>query len=180
MEDINIGNKLKQFREEKNLTLKQVSAMTGLSISFISQVERGLVDPSWSSLKKITAALNIKLRNLFDETPRFFALVRSGEGYQSTTHHINRQFLAAIDGASMEMIVTTFPPHSSSGEILPHPGEEFVWVLEGVLDITSNGETYTVSDGDSVYFQSSKPHSWENKSDKACKVLWVDNPPVHI
>lgn len=122
MEEINVGYKFKQIRENAGLTLKQVSAMSGLSVSFISQIERGVVDPSWSSLKKISAALNIKLKDLFDEPPRPYTLVRDGQGYQSATHHIRREFLASMDNASMEMILTSFPPHSSSGTIPPSSG----------------------------------------------------------
>lgn len=180
MEEINVGYKFKQIRENAGLTLKQVSAMSGLSVSFISQIERGVVDPSWSSLKKISAALNIKLKDLFDEPPRPYTLVRDGQGYQSVTHHIRREFLASMDNASMEMILTAFPPHSSSGTILPHPGEEFVWILEGTLNVTVDGTTHVMCAGDSIYFQSTYPHEWQNKSGQVCKVLWVDNPPVHM
>lgn len=179
MEDINVGDKLKKIREEKGFTLKQVSLSSGLSISFISQVERGLVDPSWSSLKRITAALDVKLRNLFDEPPQLFALVRNGQGFKNTTQHICREFLASIDDAAMEMIVTSFPPHSTSGIVTPHDGEEFVWVLEGNLNITLDDVTHTLSSGDSIYFRSSQPHTWENKTAEECKVLWIDTPPVH-
>ena len=80
----------------------------------------------------------------------------------------------------MEMILTAFPPHSSSGMILPHPGEEFVWILEGTLNVTVDGTTHVMCAGDSIYFQSTYPHEWENKSGQVCKVLWVDNPPVHM
>ncbi len=180
MEEINVGYKFKQIRENAGLTLKQVSAMSGLSVSFISQIERGVVDPSWSSLKKISAALNIKLKDLFDEPPRPYTLVRDGQGYQSVTHHIRREFLASMDNASMEMILTAFPPHSSSGTILPHPGEEFVWILEGSLNVTEDGTTQVMCAGDSIYFQSTYPHEWENKSGQVCKVLWVEYPPVHM
>ena len=178
--DVRIGPKLKEFRKKKRLTLKDLSAQSGLSSAFISQVENEQVDPSWSSLKKITAALNIKLKDLFDTPPVPFALVRNEQGYQTTVQGIHRQFLAAVDNSSMEMILTTFPAHSSSGILSPHAGEEFIWILEGSLEMTVDNITKTLKPGDSFYFQSQKTHMWKNETDEPCKVLWIDSPPIHL
>ena len=181
MEDeINIGPKLKAVREKKGLTLKQLAAISGLSIGFISQIEREQVDPSWASLKKITAALNIKLKDLFDEEAKPFAIVRKGQGYQVELHNIRREFLAAIDNASMEMVLTLFPPHSASGAIAGHAGEEFIWVIRGSLTITVDAATHSLHAGDSIYFRSDQPHSWRNETSEPCQVLWIDTPPLHI
>ena len=70
-EEINIGFKLRHVRESQKMTQKQLSELSGLSTAFISQIERGKTDPSWSSLKKFSAALNIKIK---DQAPKDYMM----------------------------------------------------------------------------------------------------------
>ncbi len=178
--EIRIGPKIKKIRKNRGLTLKNLSESSGLSVAFISQIENEQVDPSWSSLKKITAALNIELKDLFDTPPIPFNIVRSGQGYCSMVQGIHRQFLAAIENANMEMFLATLPAHGCSGILSPHMGEEFIWILDGCLEMTVDNVTQTLEQGDSFYFRSQKEHMWKNNTDKPCIVLWVDSPPIHI
>lgn len=178
-EEINIGQRIRKIREQKGLTLKQVSEVSGLSVAFISQVEREQADPSWASLRKITSALNIQLKDLFTEEARPYSFVKKGQGYHMETHNIGREFLASIEGASMEMILTKCAPHSNSGELSPHNGEEFIWVLKGSLKMFVDKTEQVLNTGDSMYFRANQSHSWANESDAPCEVLWITSPPIH-
>ena len=178
-EEINIGFKLRHVRESQKMTQKQLSELSGLSTAFISQIERGKTDPSWSSLKKFSAALNIKIKDLFDYESPPIAMVKHGQGQHIDTYNIKRELLAATDDASMEMILTTFAPHTKSGKLDAHQGEEFIWVIDGTLEVSVGDCKYVLSSGDSVYYRSSVQHSWANKTSEACKVLWVMTPRSH-
>ncbi|MCX7884146.1 MAG: XRE family transcriptional regulator [Caloramator sp.] len=176
-----IGEKISKLRKQKALTLKELSEMTGLSISFLSQVENGYSSLAITSLKKIADALNVPITEFFNS-------------YNNHSFHIktDQQKIFKIEGNSAEYILLSgeFPqrmleamivyiqPESVLGSKFNHPGEEFVYVLEGNLIIDVDGEKYYVNSGESIHYPSMMPHLWYNPSKQKVKLLTVLTPAI--
>lgn len=175
-----LGAQLKVAREKKGYTLKQLSEVSGLSIGFISQVERGQTDPSLSSLKNLATALDIKLRDLFDSGIAAHILVRRGEGHiLKIDAAVQCELLASSLTKTMEPMIKEIAPKGESGLVNAHTGEEFIYVLEGTLEVRLDEARYVLHDGDSVYFQANQPHGWKNIGETECRALWVMTPPCY-
>lgn len=180
IENINTGNRILSLRKKKKMTLKQVSELTGLSVAFLSQVERERTDPSLASLKKIAAALSIKLSDLFSQDEEPHSVVKSGCGNHIFVHGVDCELLASIDKGTMEPLFKFISPQSESGLVEPHDGEEFVLIEEGSLEVLIGETVYHLSAGDSIYFRATQVHGWKNKSSTVpCKALWISNPPLY-
>lgn len=175
-----LGSQLKNARERKKYTLKQLSEITGLSIGFISQVERGQTDPSLSSLKSLSNALDIKLRDLFDQEGAAHILVRKGEGsLLKIDAAVQCELLASSLNKTMEPMIKVISPGGESGLVTPHSGEEFIYIIDGTLQVQIGDANYTLNEGDSVYFQANQTHAWKNNASFSCQVLWVMTPPCY-
>ncbi|MGI6169878.1 MAG: helix-turn-helix domain-containing protein, partial [Christensenellales bacterium] len=147
-----LGAQLKMAREGKGYTLKQLSEISGLSIGFISQVERGQTDPSLSSLRKLASALSVKLRDLLDRDTVAHVLVKRGEGsILKIDAAVSCELLASSLNKTMEPMIKFISPGGESGLVDPHPGEEFIWVIEGTLQVVLGETAYILNSGDSVY-----------------------------
>ena len=180
MDSLTIGSRLKQRREEKQHTLKELADLSGLSVGFISQVERGKTDPSLASLKRLTAALDFKLKDLFDQDQYAHALVKKGEGSILHLDSAVCELLASsIPDKQMEPLLKHIAPNGESGIVAAHSGDEFIWIKSGSLQITVGDDTYLLSEGDSFYFQALQTHSWRNISDSPCEALWIMTPPSY-
>lgn len=174
-----VGANIRAIRESKGYTLKQLSELSGLSIGFISQVERSQTEPSLASLKKLSAALDIKMQALFAPSPTHHEVIRKGEAERLYAHQVDSEVLASSSEKMMEPLLKHIHPGGGSGGVLePHAGEEFVWVKSGRLHITVGDSSYDLNEGDSIYFKSNRPHSCINETDEMCDVIWVSTPPI--
>lgn len=175
-----LGSQLKMARERNGYTLKQLSERSGLSIGFISQVERGQTDPSLSSLKSLASSLGLKLRDLFEQDPAAHIFVKRGEGsILNIDASVQCELLASSFNKTMEPMIKHIKPGGASGLVSPHPGEEFIWVIEGSLQVFLDQDQYVLHEGDSLYFQGNQTHAWKNIGEKDCRVLWVMTPPSY-
>ena len=179
MEQVSFGTRLKQFREQRGLTLKQVSMVSGLSIGFISQVERDQTDPSLASLKKLATALDIHLSDVFKQDTAPHSFQKKNEGIIMLIHNVRCELLATINDNRMEPVIKYIEPHSESGRIDPHEGEEFVYVKSGSIRIDVGSNYYELSEGDNIYFKASEPHGWINDTETPAEVLWIITPRVY-
>ena len=171
---------MKTLREAKGYTLKQTAELSNLSIGFISQVEHGQTDPSLSSLKKLAAALEVKLGDLFEQELETHILVKRGEGkILSIDSHVQCELLATSFNKTMEPMIKSIEPGGESGLVDPHIGEEFIWVIDGELKVTLGDAMYILHNGDSVYFKANQTHSWKNVGNTVCRALWVMTPPSY-
>lgn len=176
-----LSTKIREIRNEKNLTLKELSEKTGLSISFLSQVERASSSIAITSLKKIADALEVPITNFFEdfsnenykvkkEEQKPFKLVGSSVVYT----RLGGEFT----GRNIEPLLVTFPPGPNPEKNFSHPGEEFYYVLEGELLFEVDGKEYLVKPGDSIHFPSILSHSVKNPLEIDAKVLSVVTPVI--
>jgi transcriptional regulator with XRE-family HTH domain len=178
---MNIGKRIRDVRENKGQSIRKVAAASGLSASLISQIETGKVDPSLSTLRKIAISLDVPLFNFVlgdDSGParlikrddrRLVAFPKAGLQYEIIHSDQNKKM--AI------MIGTLTPDGATSDSPLNHPGEECLVILEGVMKVQVGEEAIELSEGDSLYFDSSVPHRLCNDREKDCKFYLIITPP---
>ena len=174
-----VGARVRSLRRERGLTIEQLAAATGLTKGFISQLERDRTAPSLSSIARICDALGVRLSHIFEREPAP-ALVRRHErpkvdSYFATENHL----LSSRDEERFQAIESEVAPGAGAGdELYSLPGEmEFVYVLEGSLELQVADETHLLEQGDALTYPLSKPHTWRNASDtEILRVLWVSVP----
>lgn len=175
---------VKNIRKRKGLSLKKLSEMSGLSVSFLSNYENGKVNISVASLKKISAALDVPISQLLtDETTDDVMLIRKKHRY-SLPHHMTKHGMAYKDylvrgtSTAMHVTITRLPPHSDTGEATAHAGEEYIYVLRGVATVTINDTKYLLQEGDMIYYSSQIPHKVSNDQDGELEYLQTNTPPT--
>ncbi|RJP75153.1 MAG: cupin domain-containing protein [Candidatus Abyssobacteria bacterium SURF_17] len=178
---MDIGKELKRIRVSQGMTLEELSNKCGYSKALISRVETGSVSPSLTSLMKMVSSLGLKLHDLFTSIERGQAsVVHKGEGRKFFTEDKSTtEFLASnIATKKMEPIKVTLPGgYASADEPLAHYGEQFVYVLNGKIELTANDETYKLGTGDSMYLPAGTPHKWRNISKEGAELISVVTPP---
>ncbi len=179
-----IGQRIKELRLERQLTLEEVAERGGCSAGFLSQLERNRAAPSISMLYSIARALDVPITHFFPEVISHTKLVRAQEretfrfeGSPITYSLLSTQFSDRV----MESLLVTIEPNDGSlpaDEYRSHPGEEFGYVLEGTLRLWIEDKRYDLHSGDSIHFMATVNHRWENPGRKAVTALWVITPPV--
>src|SRR5580700_4752536 len=149
-----IGVHLRQLRLRRSLSLAQVAKRVGISVGFLSALERSHMSASVSTLRKLARFYKTNILGFFDPAEPNVRLVSPDK----------RKVLEAGPGVRMELLAwgnTVMEPHlfriapqSGSGESYTHEGEEFLYILRGVLQISLEGEDYRLQPGDSFYFES--------------------------
>lgn len=180
--DREIGAGLRRLRRERRLSLVELADRTQLSIGFLSQVERGLSSPTLRVLAGVADALGVGLGDLFpSENGRGDApgpvVRRAGRNeLQLWRSGIRKQLLTSHDeGAKLNLYLVEMQPGASTGdELYSHRGEEAGLVTLGAMLLTVENESWTLEEGDSFRFLSSRPHRFANAHDGMSKVLWVN------
>ena len=173
-----IGPRLRQLRTKHGVGLAEVAAAAGISIGFLSALERSQMSASVGTLRRLARYYRTNILDFFDPTESNSRLVRPS----------NRKVLDAGPGVRMELLAwgnTVMEPHlfriapqAGSGESYTHEGEEFLFVLRGELQIALADEEYHLKRGDSFNFESSTPHHWKNPGRTETWLLWVNTPPT--
>ena len=172
------GPRLRRLRTHRGLSLAQVARATGVSVGFLSGLERGQMHASVATLRRIARFYRTNILSLF-EAGESLRLVRPKQRKLLETDTGVRMELLAWGNTAMEPHLFRIKPGGGSGESYTHEGEEFLHVLRGSFEIWLNGdEHYQLNAGDSLYFESSLPHRWKNSGRTEACVLWVNTPPT--
>jgi len=178
-----IAEKLRVFRKESRLTLKQLAAKAGCTDAYLSQLERGHANPSIMILKKIASALGVRVVDFFlDPEPEEKDVVLQEKDRVKITFSEGdakiQMLVRDVRNKRMQPFFTVLEPGGGSGGSYTHPGEEFGVVLRGSLEIQIDGQCYRVKKNESFYFSSRDPHSWRNPGKGMTEVIWVVSPPT--
>jgi len=185
-----LGGALRASRKALGLTMQTVADRAGLSVGFISQVERGITAPSLASLVSIASVLDKPLSDFLPQSTKARELTRQSDRVQ---------YKVADGGLSYERISTTFQgstlrsvvvhePPGHRVEPISHAGEEMFYVLSGEITVEIESQRSILRAGDSIHFDSRKVHSTWNHSDQTASVLWCgtmdvfgdgDPDPIH-
>ncbi|MGA9070410.1 MAG: XRE family transcriptional regulator [Terracidiphilus sp.] len=184
-----IGDRIRRLRLKKSMGLVELGKLSGLSASFLSQLETGRVVPTLRNLARIAMVFSKDLSYFFEsDASAVFRIHRRKErvrlpqtGVEFPTYFFESLGYLVPD-RPMDPYFAEFIP--LTGEIVPephlHPGFEFLYLLEGTLDLQHGEQRCTLEEGDAVYFESSTPHSYQcagAKSAKAIIVTMHQTPP---
>lgn len=176
---INLGNKIKKLREDARLSLRDLGLKTNLSASFLSQLELGQGAPSIASLESIAEALNVHITYFFDDPSREDSIViRKSERkkiFSQESKAIIQPLACRLSKKKIEPFMLSLEVGGESGEhpYSSHHGEEFGFIINGKIKFILDGKEYTLEKGDSVYFNSTKPHKWENAGKQEANIMLV-------
>ncbi len=177
-----IGSKIKKLRSEKNLTLKELNQLTNLSVGFLSQLERGLTTVAIDSLDNISKALGVDINYFFTVSKEQTNVVQ--KSYEREVVLMEKDNFVQFnlshnlsDKAMLPRLIEVYPKKDDE-TVLPyaHEGEEFIYILEGILTYYYDGERYELYPNDSVHIHSTSAHIWENNTNKIVKLLMVSTP----
>ena len=173
------GQRFRRLRVRRGLSLAEVAKATGVSVGFLSALERGQMRSSVATLRRIARFYGTNILSLFETAGHNPRLVRPSERKILETTPDVRMELLAWGNTAMEPHLFRVKPGGGSGESYSHEGEEFLHVLRGDFEIWLNKtEHYRLKPGDSLYFESSTPHRWKNPGRKEAWVLWINTPPT--
>jgi transcriptional regulator with XRE-family HTH domain len=180
------GQEIHDLRRTRGLTLKELAALSGLSVGHLSDIERGRASPSVKALREIAAAMGVTIgwfmhnAETADPAERPF-IVRSNTRRKLTFRSgISDELLSPGLNGALEAILSRFPPGSSGGdEPYSHRGEETGLVISGRLTLWIGEAEFTLDAGDSFGFPSSTPHRYSNPGPDEAVVVWVITPPSY-
>jgi len=176
-----LGLQIRRKRQQMGKTLTQAAKDIKISSSLLSQIERGVVNPSISTLRAIADYLETPIGVLLDEriTQENALVVRKNERNYAIVRGEGVKFHILSPGNSnLEFMFDEFEPGSSTGDKLyRHEGEECVFVLKGKLEITVSDKEFILEEGDFMWFHSTIPHKIRNLADEKSTAIWVDTPP---
>ena len=173
------GQRFRRLRARRGLSLAQVARATGVSVGFLSALERGQMRSSVATLRRIARFYKTNILSMFETNGDAQPLVRPSERKILETSPSVRMELLAWGNTAMEPHLFRIKPGGGSGESYAHEGEEFLHVLRGEFEIwLHNQGHYRLKSGDSLYFESSTPHRWKNPGRKESWILWVNTPPT--
>ena len=176
-----LGGKLKAVRVEKNMTLDEVARKSSLTKGFISQIELNKTSPSITSLIKMASALEIRLTDLFreeDQKGNVLIEKEQRDSYYNKRTRLTIELLSShFPSQRMGPVYFCFEPGGKS-DIITNIGQEFVYVNKGRLKLILEQKEYIAKKRDSLYFDSSIPHRWENSWSETVEGIWVCSPPV--
>ena len=173
------GERFRRLRTRRGLSLAQVARATGVSVGFLSALERGQMRSSIATLRRIARFYRTNILSFFEAAEENPRLVRPAQRKILETTPGVRMELLAWGHTAMEPHLFRIRPGGGSGESYAHEGEEFLHVLRGNFEIWLNsGEHYRLKPGDSLYFESSTPHRWKNPGRSEAWLLWINTPPT--
>src|SRR6266481_5561016 len=173
------GLRFRRLRQGRNLSLAQVASATGVSVGFLSALERGQMSASIGTLRRIARYYRTNILSFFEPARDNSKLVRPIERKVLETTKGVRMELLAWGNTAMEPHLFRIKPGGGSGASYSHEGEEFLHVLRGNFEIWLDAkEHYHLRPGDSLYFESSTPHRWKNPGRTETWLLWIDTPPT--
>lgn len=180
-----LGRRIRKLRLERSMTLDEVAARSGCSLGSLSQIERGIGNPSFATLVKISHALDISVARLLEVATRHDPVVRREErrrleGSQAVVENGTTYELLTpnLDGA-LEVLYLEIPPGAST-ESTPfsHQGEEVGYILEGIHEVHLDGVTHVLREGDTISYNSTLPHWYRNPGPGVARAIWIITPPT--
>jgi len=171
-----VGKRIRRLRKDRGLALRNLAELCGLSANAISLIERGENSPTVSSLRRLAEAFNVPVSDFFQEDHQeTCAFVRNGEGMRIQNKDAELESLGyGLQTQQIEPFRMMIDPHTDVFcESISHPGQEFVYCLEGQVEYNVRDETYTLGPGDSLLFDAMCDHCWRNPESEPATILLV-------
>ena len=184
-----LGVKVKTMRETRNLSLEDLAERANLKIDGIKKIENGELIPGLTPLLKIARALGVRLGTFLDDQQDIGPVVtRKDENREITRFsdkenpdHSDLDFYSLAQnksGRHMEpFMIDIFPSSEESFKLSSHEGEEFIYVMDGEIEIIYGKDTYVLKQGESIYYDSIVKHHVHSHGTEAAKILAVVYAP---
>jgi transcriptional regulator with XRE-family HTH domain len=175
-----LGYRIRIKRKDRGYSLNQLAEKINKTSSYLSQVERGLAEPSITALREIAKALEVPIFYFLIEEESHNAVVKKEERriLNFPGSHITFELLSPDLNRDMEVIEATLEPGAeTSEEPLNHLGEECTVVLKGEMHITIGEKEYNLKKGDSIYYKASLPHKIKSTGEEDLKFISAITPP---
>lgn len=185
-----IGAKVRLVRESRKLSVEDVSERTNLSVQQISSIEDGSLVPNLTPLIKIARVLGVRLGTFMDDDENLGPVVTKSQDKKEVTRFSDRGnavnsdldfYTLAHNKAGRHMdpfIIDIFPTSEEEIKLSTHEGEEFIYVLEGEVEIRYGKDTYVLEKGDSIYYESIVAHHVHSHGSGNAKILAVVYTPA--
>lgn len=180
MDEKIIGKKIRQMRMAKDMTLAQLAEEIQKTKSYLSQVERGLIEPSIKALRLLSKALDVPMFYFLMDNKVHRGIVRKEDRKRLnfSNSSLTYELLSPDLNHEMEVVQVTLKPNSSTyEEPISHKGEEFILILAGTMEIQIVDESFILEEGDSIYFMGSIPHKTTNISQENLVFISAITPP---
>lgn len=173
-----VGERIRVRRKLVGMTLNEVADRTGVSVSMLSMLERGVAGASIGTLVAVSSALGVQMRDLFEEPEDLEiqpVIRRADQTEIETAEGVLRRVAHNAVEHGFEVATNEYAPGTASNEIpVRHDGIEYGLVIEGTLTIELGSETYTLEPGDAISYASTTPHRITNKTDQIVRTVWVN------
>jgi transcriptional regulator with XRE-family HTH domain len=185
LEHYRIGPKIRALRQKKKLGLVQLGEHTGLSPAMLSKIERGQLFPTLPTLLRIALVFGVGLEHFFVETEErpAVAVIRRNDRLrlpdrpdEEPPSYVFESLDFPVTDRAMESFYAEFPVRSKPSKPHQHGRAEFIYVIEGQLAVNVDGTDFVLDEGDSMYFDSSAPHSYRRESRSVCAAIVVVAP----
>ena len=179
-----LGRDLRGLRKAQGITLQELALKIGRSVGFLSQIERGISEPSITDLRGIAKAFDVPVSWFFlfeeEDTPENKFIVRAGARRSLGTQEggIVEELLSPDLGGSFEMFRSVIEPGARLDETVLRETEEAGYIASGTLDLWIDEEKFSLTAGDSFRFEH-KPYHWANTGLEPAVIIWVVSPPVY-
>ena len=170
-----VGALIRARRRQLQFTLQMLADSSGVSVGYLSQVERDHATPSLGTLAQIARALDVGIDYFISTPSAEDALTRAGQRTRFSvdgTSIAYERIGAEFPGNVLSSFILTVPPGYRS-ETVSHEGEEIIFILDGQITQRLEDEEMVISAGDSLHFRGNRPHSWSNDTDQPARMLWT-------
>lgn len=178
---VELGERLRALRSARGLSLRDLSGQSGLTASFISQVERGRASPSITSLGRLAEVLEVPVTHFFAPARPPEHLVRRDQRRTIILRGLGEvdEYVTADPDGRLQVAITTFEVGGRTAEVafVHESDEECVLVLEGTLEVVVGGDRYVLEDGDALTYAPQTPHVARNIGSSLARALFVLTPP---
>ncbi|WP_305986165.1 helix-turn-helix domain-containing protein [Roseibium sp. MMSF_3544] len=190
---LSLGSEVRQLRKARQMTLKDLTKASGISLSHLSAIERGASNPSMDVLERLSVALSVSPDWFFARRPGAGPMERAYVVRSQNRRNLNSLYgqnaselgytdslLSSSVGGEFYMGLAVYEPNSETPDnrLQRHDGEQHGLVIEGELEIQIADEIITLREGDSYSFDARIPHHARNRTDRICKLIWAVSPVV--
>lgn len=161
----NVGLRIRELRNGRGFALRALAEQCGLSANAISLIERGETSPTVSSLHQLATALEVPITDLFEEKTEVASVhVKQDRGLRFRSNNLEMENLGTgLPNQQLQPFRMTIEPGSeTTSEPITHPGQEFIYCLDGEIEYLVADQIYQLKSGDSLLLDATQPHSWRN------------------
>ncbi len=180
---VKVGERFKRVRESRGLSLQDISLRTDIDVSMLKQIEEGALAPPLGTVIKLAKALEMKIGYFISgEEDRAYTIVRRDDRKVVSRYDSKRAKYYGYEYESlaphkkdrhMEPFLVTLEPAETEEERSAHDGQEFIFVLEGKMEVRLGEEIHILEPGDTIYYDSTIPHLVKCHGNKTTKILAV-------